>query len=411
MKAIQPIPASSLSACPARSGSWARRLVHSQFGCLRGAGLILDEGAGACRFGDPAATLQARIEVRDPRFYRRLILGGSIGAAEAWVDGDWDSPELTAVIRVLARNMAVLEGLERRLGWLGRPAHWLRHRLSRNSRAGSRANIAAHYDLGDDLYARFLDPYMQYSSAIFPAADACLATAQENKLRLICERLDLRPADHLLEIGTGWGGLACFAARHYGCRVTTTTISPAQYAHACQRVARAGLADRVTVLAQDYRDLRGVYDKLVSVEMIEAVGHAYLPAYFRTLDRLLKPCGRMLLQAITITDQRYDAYRSGVDFIQRYIFPGGCLPSVSEMCRHLKEQTSLSLVRLHSYGCHYAHTLRLWSERFQAVGEELRALGYGDDFQRLWAFYFAYCEGGFSEGAINLVHFEAARHA
>ncbi|ATG73318.1 cyclopropane-fatty-acyl-phospholipid synthase [Zobellella denitrificans] len=394
---------------PRRLERWARRLAFSLLSGLEGGGLTVLDGEDRFEFGDRHAALQACIRVFDPRFYRRLMTGGSIGAAESWVEGGWHSPDLTALVRLFARNLQVLDRLERRLGWLTAPWQRLRHRRNRNSRSGSRANIAAHYDLGNDMYQLFLDPLMQYSSAVFPAPGASLEQAQEHKLRLICERLELKESDHLLEIGTGWGGLACFAARHYGCRVTTTTLSRAQLEHARARVAREGLAERVTLLLEDYRDLQGRYDKLVSVEMIEAVGHQYLPGYFRTLDRLLKPDGRLLIQAITITDQRYDQYRKSVDFIQRYIFPGGCLPSVSEMCRHLKEQTGMTLTRLHDYGLHYAETLNIWAERFRQAEARLKALGYGQDFQRLWAFYFAYCEGGFREGSIGLVHFEAAK--
>lgn len=394
---------------PRRLERWARRLAFSLLSGLKGGGLTVLDGEDRFEFGDRGAELQACIRVLDPRFYRRLMTGGSIGAAESWVEGGWHSPDLTALVRLFARNLQVLDGLERRLGWLTTPWHKIRHRRNRNSRAGSRANIAAHYDLGNEMYELFLDPLMQYSSAVFPGPGATLEQAQEHKLRLICDRLALKASDHLLEIGTGWGGLACFAAKFYGCRVTSTTLSRAQFEHARARVAQEGLEGRVTLLLEDYRDLRGRYDKLVSVEMIEAVGHQYLPTYFRTLDRLLKPDGRMLLQAITISDQRYDQYRKGVDFIQRYIFPGGCLPSVSEMCRHLKEQTDMSLIRLHDYGLHYAETLKIWAERFHLAEARLKALGYGQDFHRLWAFYFAYCEGGFREGSIGLVHFEAAK--
>ncbi|PSJ45785.1 SAM-dependent methyltransferase [Zobellella endophytica] len=394
---------------PRRLERWARCLAFSLLSGLKEAGLTVLEGTERFEFGERDAELQASIRVFEPRFYRQLMTGGSIGAAESWVEGGWHSTDLTSVIRLFARNIEVLDRLERRLGWLTLPWHRLRHRGNRNSRAGSRANIAAHYDLGNEMYALFLDPLMQYSSAVFPTPDASLEQAQQHKLRLICERLELSADDHLLEIGTGWGGLACFAAKHYGCRVTTTTLSRAQLEHARQRVEREGLGERVTLLLEDYRDLRGRFDKLVSVEMIEAVGHEYLPVYFQSLNRLLRPRGRMLIQAITIADQRYDQYRKGVDFIQRYIFPGGCLPSVSEMCRHLKEQTDMTLTRLHDHGLHYAETLRIWAERFHRVEPTLRALGYGQDFHRLWAFYFAYCEGGFREGTIGLVHFEAAK--
>jgi len=388
---------------------WARQLAFTFLEKLQNARLTVKEDQDLFEFGDPEATLKAHIHVYDSRFYRRLMLGGSIGAAEAWVDGCWHSRDLTSVIQLFARNLEVVETFEQRLAWLTSSFHKLRHRVNRNSLAGSRANIAAHYDLGNDMYELFLDPLMQYSSAVFPSPEASLETAQEYKLRLICDRLALTPDDHLLEIGTGWGGLACFAAEHYGCRVTTTTLSAEQFKYAQDQVQQAGLQDQVTLLLKDYRDLDGHYDKLVSVEMVEAVGHEYMPTYFQSLNRLLKPRGRLLLQAITIADQRYDQYRKGVDFIQRYIFPGGCLPSVSEMCRHLKEQTDMTLISLQDYGQHYAKTLNIWAARFQQLESKLTALGYSRDFHRLWAFYFAYCEGAFREGSIGLVHFEAAK--
>ena len=394
---------------PRHLDRWARRLAFSLLGGLTDAGLTIKEGQQVFEFGDRHADLQAQIQVHEPRFYRQLMLGGSIGAAEAWVEGNWHSPDLSAVVQLFARNMATLDKFERRLAWLTTPWHKLKHKFNRNSLKGSRANIAAHYDLGNDMYRLFLDPLMQYSSAVFPSPEASLDEAQAHKLHLICQQLALTADDHLLEIGTGWGGLACFAAEHYGCRVTTTTLSAEQLKHAKARVAAAGLSDRVTLLLEDYRDLTGQYDKLVSVEMIEAVGHEYLPVYFKALNRLLKPNGKLFIQAITIADQRYDSYRNGVDFIQRYIFPGGCLPSVSEMCRHLKEQTDMTLIALQDYGQHYAQTLNMWAARFQQLEPALKDLGYSRDFHRLWAFYFAYCEGGFREGSIGLAHVTAAK--
>ncbi len=387
----------------------ARRIVFSLLGSLKACGLTIDERSGRYFFGDPDAPLQASVELNDVRMYRRLLSGGNIGIAESYVDGDWQSPDLTAVIRVFARNLATLERLEKRLGWITWPWHRLQHLLNANNRSGSRANIAAHYDIGNNLYRLILDPYMQYSSAVYASPSDSLEKAQINKMHLICKALQLGPDDHLLEIGTGWGGLACFAARHYGCRVTTTTLSRRQYDYTLEQIALEGLQDRVTLLMQDYRDLEGQYDKLVSVEMIEAVGHRYLPGYFDQLERLLKDDGRMLIQAITIADQQYDQYRKGVDFIQRYIFPGGCLPSISEMTRQLKQRTSMTLTRLTDYGPHYAQTIAEWSTRFDANARRLQQLGYDEDFQRLWQFYFAYCEGGFREGAISLVHFEATK--
>ncbi|QSX40286.1 SAM-dependent methyltransferase [Shewanella cyperi] len=390
----------------------ARNIVLRLLPRLRDGQLtLIDESDGDCqihRFGT-AGELYAELCVSDGRFWRRLLLGGSIAAGETWVEGLWQSPDPVALVRLLARNMSLLDTLERRLGWLTFPFNRLRHLANRNTLTGSRANIAAHYDLGNAMYQGFLDPNMQYSSAIYPHGGASLDEAQRHKLDLICQRLALQPGDHLLEIGTGWGGLAIHAAKHYGCHVTTTTISRAQHDYARIWIEHEGLGDRITLLLEDYRALEGQFDKLVSIEMIEAVGHAFLPDYFQRLSNLLKPGGRLLLQAITIADQRFEQYLKGVDFIQRYIFPGGCLPSVSHMTNLLARNTDMTLVRLHDHGLHYAQTLRDWSQRFLAMAPELRRQGYSDDFIRLWHFYFAYCEGGFRERSISLVHFEAAK--
>ncbi len=352
---------------------------------------------------------QAHIDIHDARFYSAVLFGGSIGAAEAYVNGWWSSPDLTTLVELITLNQQLLQKMERRLAWLGYGRHWLAHRMRRNSERGSRANIAAHYDLGNELYACFLDKHMQYSAGIYPAVEASLEQAQQHKLRIICDKLALTEHDHLLEIGTGWGGLALFAAKHYGCRVTTTTISREQHQFASQRVAEAGLGQRITLLQRDYRQLQGQYSKLVSVEMIEAVGYAYLPTFFQTLERLLEPGGRLLIQAITIRDQQFDAYRRGVDFIQRYIFPGGCLPSVQEMSRLLKAKTQMSMVRLEDFGAHYARTLADWRQRFLQAESQLEQLGYSEDFRRLWQFYFSYCEGGFRARATSLVQLEAEK--
>ncbi len=387
----------------------SRKLIFTLFKGLQDCGITVEEGSQSYFFGDRDAALQAVVKVNDSRLYSRVLSGGSVGYAEAYVEGDWETPDLTAVIRVFCRNMATLEKLEKRLGWITYPWHKLTHVLNKNTREGSRSNIAAHYDLGNDMYQLMLDPHMQYSSAIYPSPEASLVEAQEFKLKRICDQLELKPEDHLIEIGTGWGGLACYAAKHYGCRVTTTTLSQQQYNYTQQQVKQQGLEDRVTLLLKDYRDLDGQYDKLVSVEMIEAVGHQFFPSYFKKLEQLLKDDGRMLIQAITISDQRYDQYRKSVDFIQRYIFPGGCLPSVSEMTKHLKKQTSMTVTRLTDYGHHYAQTITDWTERFHEATSQLVEMGYDMDFQRLWDFYLAYCEGGFREGTIGLVHFEAAK--
>ena len=317
--------------------------------------------------------------------------------------GYWHADNLTLLIRLMARNRAVLDGMSGGAARLTAGARRLAHWLNRNTRSGSRRNIAAHYDLGNDFFALFLDERLMYSSAVFDHPDMSLEEASAAKLDLICRKLDLGPGDEVLEIGTGWGGFAIHAARYYGCRVTTTTISREQYALAAERVAEAGLEGQVELLFKDYRELEGQYDKIVSIEMIEAVGHAWYETFFRQCSSLLKPDGMMLLQAITIADQHYEAARRSVDFIQRYIFPGGALPSVSVICDTLARVTDMRLYHLEDIGPHYATTLRHWRERFLARLGEVRALGYPESFIRMWEFYLCYCEGGFAERTIGTV--------
>jgi cyclopropane-fatty-acyl-phospholipid synthase len=304
-------------------------------------------------------------------------------------------------MRILLQNRGVLDGMEGGMARITAPVQKALHWTARNTHAGSRRNIAAHYDLGNEFFRLFLDPTLMYSSAVFERADMTLEEASLAKLDRICRKLDLQPADHVLEIGTGWGGFALHAARHYGCRVTTTTISRRQYELARERIAAAGLGDRITLLLEDYRNLGGRYDKLVSIEMIEAVGHHYYDAYFRKCGELLKPEGMMLLQAITIADQRYDAARKSVDFIQRHIFPGSCIPSVTVMSEAVARVTDMKLFHLEDIGPHYATTLRRWRENLFANIDQVRSLGYPEEFIRMWDFYFCYCEGGFLERAIG----------
>ncbi len=378
-----------------------RRAILRQLRQLRHGQLRLLENGELLQFGNPADALQAEIEVLDPAFWGLVAGNGSVGAGEAYIHGYWHSPDLTAVVRLFVSNLDVLDGLEGGLALFGRPALKALHWLNRNTRKGSRKNIAAHYDLGNALFEQFLDPTMMYSAAMFPAADSSLEQAQLNKLERICQKLDLRPDDHLLEIGTGWGSMALYAATHYGCRVTTTTLSREQYEYTRQRIEAQGLQERITLLLRDYRDLDGQYDKLVSIEMIEAVGHRFLPTYFRQCARLLKPDGLMLLQAITIREQRYEQARHSVDFIQRYIFPGGALPSVGRMLEVIGADTDLNLHHLEDFGLHYARTLRCWHDNFKRAHPNLQQLGYDAAFLRLWEFYLCYCEGGFLERAIG----------
>lgn len=382
----------------------ARRSVFALLSSLDGGSIRLEEAGASHRFGDPSLEdgIHATVVVVDSRVYRLLLLQhGSIGAGEAWMAGYWTSPDLTAVVRLFCRNLPRF----RRLG--GGPSRLagrlalLRHRLSVNTLKGSRRNVHAHYDLGNGFFRTFLDGRMMYSSAVFPHPDADLDTASAHKLQLIGDRLQPAPGDSVLEIGTGWGGLAVYLAERFGCRVTTTTISKEQYVHARELVHRMGLDHLVTVLDRDYRELDGRYDRLVSVEMIEAVGHQYLPVYLARCDALLAPGGRMVLQAITIPEQRYEAARDGVDFIQRYIFPGGGLPSIESVLHAAGKHTGLQMKYLEDIGEHYALTLRHWRRRFIDNSARVRALGFDDRFMRMWQFYLQYCEGGFLERAIG----------
>lgn len=388
-----------------------RRAVLRQLENLRHGLLLIQEGSDTLHFGTPQSELRAEIRVSDPAVWGLVAGNGSIGAGEAYIHGYWSTPDLTAVIRIFVANLDVLDAMEGGLARLGRPLIQGLHWLNRNTRQGSRRNIAAHYDLGNDLFEQFLDPTMMYSAAMFRREDDSLEQAQLNKLERICQKLALQPSDHLLEIGTGWGSMALYAASHYGCRVTTTTLSREQHAYTERRIHEMGLQDRVTLLLEDYRDLKGQYDKLVSIEMIEAVGHRYLPTYFEQCARLLKPDGLMLLQAITIRDQRYEQACNSVDFIQRYIFPGGALPSVQKMLDVVTRHTDFNLHHMEDFGLHYARTLRLWHENLRQARQRLEQLGYDDYFYRLWEFYLCYCEGGFLERTIGTAQLLLAKPA
>lgn len=390
------------------TGFWQRLMFRALQSHITEGYLVLEQDGQTWAFGDASSHCRALVEIRDSAVYKEFVLGGGLGAAEAYVLKLWDTHDLTAVVRVFARNLNALESNKIMVSFR-KTLSWLDHQFNRNTINQSRRNIAAHYDLGNDLFEKFLDPQMMYSAAMYPAASASLEDAQTFRLHRICQKLDLQPQDHLLEIGTGWGGMAIFAAKHYGCRVTTTTISQQQFDYAERRVAEEGLEDKVTLLLQDYRLLTGEYDKLVSLEMIEAVGHEYLSTYFKKCDSLLKPNGAMLLQAITIADQRYDYYRKSVDFIQKYIFPGGALPSISRMANEVSNVTQMTVKHLEDFGPHYARTLKDWRERFNRQSEQLHDMGYDESFQRLWNYYFAYCEGGFWERNIGVAQLLLAK--
>lgn len=383
----------------------SRNLVFKMLGQLRSGHLVLEEGGRSYNFGEPKdqASLVVNISIKHRWVYRKLLVNGSVGAGESYMLGGWDSPDLLSVIRLFCLNQLALNALDKRWSKLGAALTQVFHRLNRNSLTGSRENISAHYDLSNDFFELFLDPSMMYSSAIYPHKGASLEEASRYKIQHICQRLDLQRTDHLLEIGTGWGSLAIHAAKHFGCQVTTTTISREQYEYAVAAVKAQGLEGRVNVLFKDYRELGGLYDKLVSVEMIEAVGHKYYSEYFQQCSRLLKADGLMLIQSITIADQRYLKARQSVDFIQRYIFPGGALPSVQEIANQVANQTDMQIVGLEDITSHYANTLAHWRESFFSRLGEIRQLGFDEVFERMWEYYLCYCEGGFRERLISTI--------
>ncbi len=351
---------------------------------------------GAVDAGDP---LRARIELHDPQVWRAFA-GGSLGIGRSYMDGAWVSPDLVAATRLGARNMPVFDRIRSRLRFLIAPVQAITGLARRNTIARSRDQIAAHYDLGNELYSRFLDPSMMYSAAVFERPGMTLEEAQTAKLDRICRKLDLQPSDHLLEIGTGWGAMAIHAARHYGCRVTTTTISAEQHALALERVGEAGLQDRIEVLRRDYRALTGTYSKLVSIEMIEAVGWQDFPTFFSVCSDRLAPDGLMLLQAITIDERAYEIEKATRTFINQLIFPGGCLPSQEVIARCVAQNTTLRAIGLEDITDHYVTTLQHWRTAFNAAADELDGLGYDERFRRLWNLYLSYSEGGFTERRI-----------
>ena len=388
---------------PAIIDRFARGAVLSRLAGIKTGRIVIEDGDERLPFGQDIeeAELRATIRVKDRRFYSDIALAGSIGAGEAYMAGSWTTDDLTALAQIMLRNREVMEGMDGGLARLANPVRRFIHYLNRNTKTGSRRNIAAHYDLGNDFFELILDRTLMYSCAIFERPDATLEEAALAKVDRICRKLELRAADHLVEIGTGWGGFAIHAAKNYGCRVTTTTISRAQHDHAVKRIAAEGLSERVTVLFKDYRDLSGQFDKAVSIEMIEAVGHHFVDSYFRKCADLLKPDGMMLLQAITIDDREYEGALKRVDFIKRYIFPGSFIPSVTALCDSIARSSDLRLFHLEDITPNYAETLKHWRLRMFNNIERVRALGYPEEFIWMWEFYLCYCEGGFRERYIG----------
>lgn len=385
---------------------FAARVLKSRLALIEHGVITLAEGGRRETFGRATQRcgLHCTVTVRDARFHAEVAFGGSVGAGESFMAGDWTTDDLTALVRILLVNRDVIDGLDSGWSALSEAMRRMLHAAARNTRTGSRRNIGAHYDIGNDFFELFLDPTMMYSCAYYEHDGATLEEAQIAKLDRICRKLQLKPTDHLLEIGTGWGALALHAAQHYGCRVTTTTISQEQHALARERIDSAGLAGRITLLAQDYRDLSGQFDKLVSVEMIEAIGHRYFDMFFSKCNDLLAPGGTMVLQSITIADQQYEAARDSVDFIKRHIFPGCCIPSVGALAGSIARSPNLRIVDLEDIGPHYATTLAQWRTNLFANADRVRARGYPDALLRMWDFYLSYCEGGFAERALGDVH-------
>ncbi len=398
----QTAPSANTARRPSRLNRQFRRLVINRLQQQLAGPLTITDSDDSITLGPPTRDFEASIHVSDPRFYRMAVLGGSLAAAEAYIRGYWDSDDLVTTMRVLARSSESMASMERGVARLLRPIRTSANWLTRNTRSGSRKNISAHYDLSNDFFALMLDPTMTYSSGMFKSPASSLEAASIAKYDSICRKLDLSPGDSVLEVGCGWGGFAIHAARRYGCHVTATTISREQFAFAEQRIRDLGLTNRISLLLTDYRDLKGQFDKLVSIEMIEAVGEKYFDTYFGQCSRLLKSDGTMALQAITIPDHRYDSYRVSVDFIQRYIFPGGFLPSFSAIGDSLKRVTDFRVLHLEDFGMDYAETLSRWSQNFWNRIDQVRELGFDERFIRTWHYYLSYCEAGFRERQIGV---------
>jgi cyclopropane-fatty-acyl-phospholipid synthase len=344
---------------------------------------------------------QAALRINDHRFFSRVVIGGDIGFGEAFMEDEWDSDDVTAVVRFFIRNRDVVQDGRFHTTVASRGIEWLRHLAQRNTLWGSRRNIRRHYDLSNDFFQTFLDPSMAYSCAVYPSAGTSLETAQQNKFTRLIRKARLSARDHVLEIGCGWGGFAIEAVRQTGCRITGITVSREQYTLARERVKAAGLEDRIRIEFKDYRHIEGQFDKIVSIEMLEAVGHAYYSIFFRSLERLLAPHGIVVLQTISIPDQRYDSYRKERDWIQKHIFPGGLLPSLTVLTQTMTRHSRLMVEHAENIGDHYALTLAEWRRRFLAAREEVVRLGFDRRFQRKWVYYLSSCEAGFRERVLG----------
>jgi len=386
----------------------ARALVFNQLKKIKIGHIVIIEGGNKFSFGKNNK-LNVTVTVHDPRFYGALAFGGSIGVSEAFMQKFWSASDLTKLIRIMAINQNTMDQLEGLFNIFLKPILKCLHYLNQNSVKGSEINISKHYDLGNDFFSLFLDSTMMYSSAVFKNPHDSLYKGSIHKLETICQGLELTSQDHIIEIGSGWGGFAIHAAQHYGCKVTTTTISKEQYKYVRQKIKDLKLSHKINVLFSDYRHLKGQYDKLVSIEMLEAVGYQYYDTYFKVCSNLLKPQGLAVIQTITITDQRYEKAKRSVDFIQRYIFPGSCIPSITALQNSMTQSSDLKIYSIHDIGAHYARTLALWREGFFKRLKDIKALGFDDAFIRMWHFYFSYCEGGFQEKVISDIHLKLVK--
>jgi cyclopropane-fatty-acyl-phospholipid synthase len=386
----------------------ARALVFKQLKKIGIGYISIQEGAKKFSFGKKGS-LSAHITVHDPRFYGALAFGGSIGVSEAFMQKFWSVNDLTRLIRIMAINQNAMDQLESLFNVFLKPILKCLHYLNQNSVKGSRINISKHYDLGNDFFSLFLDSTMMYSSAVFKNSQDSLHKGSIHKLEMVCQGLELNAEDHVIEIGSGWGGFAIYAAQNYGCKVTTTTISKQQYLYVKQKIKDLKLTHKITVLLSDYRHLKGQFSKLVSIEMLEAVGYQYYDTYFEVCAHLLKADGIAFIQTITIADQRYEKAKHSVDFIQRYIFPGSCIPSITALQNSITQSSDLKIYQIQDIGDHYARTLALWREAFFKRLPEVKALGFDDVFIRMWHFYLAYCEGGFKEKAISDIHLKLVK--
>ena len=386
----------------------ARALVFKQLKKISIGYISIQEGANKFSFGKKG-NLSAHINVHDPRFYGALAFGGSIGVSEAFMQKFWSVNDLTKLIRIMAINQNAMDQLESLFNVFLKPILKCLHYLNQNSVKGSRINISKHYDLGNDFFSLFLDSTMMYSSAVFKNPQDSLYKGSIHKLEMVCQGLELNAQDHVIEIGSGWGGFAIYAAQNYGCKVTTTTISKQQYLYVKQKIKDLKLTHKITVLLSDYRHLKGQFSKLVSIEMLEAVGYQYYDTYFKVCSHLLKPDGIAFIQTITIADQRYEKAKHSVDFIQRYIFPGSCIPSLTALQNSITESSDLKIYQVRDIGDHYARTLVLWREAFFKKLSQVKALGFDEVFIRMWHFYLAYCEGGFKEKVISDIHLKLVK--